>query len=181
MMNPTATIRQAISDRGPACGSTTIIAIDGRSGAGKTEFAIGLSHELGCELISLESAYPGWDGLDAGISAMAEALEVLATGAPASLAQWDWHRSEPAAPIMLEPTELLIIEGVGAGASRLRPFLSFLAWLDAPVEVRRERATLRDGDDSWWATWAAQEEKYLAANRPQDHADLFLPTGPARA
>lgn len=181
LMDPITSVRKSIIDRAPVCGSTKIIAIDGRSGVGKTEFAGKLARELDCDTLSLEWVYPGWLGLTAGIDALATALQTLAHDVPAQVPQWNWHLDEPAQPVTILPTELLILEGVGAGAAALRPFVSYLLWLDAPADVRQIRAMSRDGGAyaRWWNAWAEQEELYLAADRPMDHADLLLPTASA--
>lgn len=177
-MNHSTAVLAEIPKREAACGSTKIIGIDGRSGVGKTDFATDLAIKLKCDVVSLEWVYPGWHGLAAGIETMHAALRLLARDQPVELAQWDWLSGSHGSPITLAPSGVLVLEGVGAGAALLRPFLSYLVWLDAPTEVRHERAIRRDGDgyEKWWDMWAAQEEQYLASNQPMDHADLFVPT-----
>ena len=43
----------------PRCGSTTVVAVDGHSGAGKTTLAAELGQVLGCDVVHLDSLYPG--------------------------------------------------------------------------------------------------------------------------
>lgn len=180
-MNDSVALLTEIRKREPTCGSTKIIGIDGRSGVGKTDFATDLAIKLKCDVVSLEWVYPGWHGLAVGIETMHAALRLLAKDEPVELAQWDWLSGSHGSPITLAPREVLILEGVGAGAALLRPFLSYLVWLDAPTEVRHERAIRRDGVsyENWWDIWAAQEEQYLENDRPIEHADLFVPTAHA--
>src|SRR6202042_2836673 len=47
----------------PRLGRTRLIAVDGRSGSGKTWFAGRLARPLDAPVIHLDDLYPGWDGL----------------------------------------------------------------------------------------------------------------------
>ena len=49
-------------------------------------------------------------------------------------------------------------------------------WLDAPEELRRERALARDGElfAPHWEQWAAQEQAHWHAGRPWELADLVI-------
>ena len=65
----------------PRAGRTRVLAIDGRSGAGKSSLAAAMSGELGAPVVSLEDLYGGWDGLENGIDLLvSEVLEPLAAG-----------------------------------------------------------------------------------------------------
>jgi nicotinamide riboside kinase len=65
----------------PRCGTTTVIAIDGRAGSGKSTLATALAEALDCPVVRLEQVYPGWDGLAAGVeSLVADVLAPLADG-----------------------------------------------------------------------------------------------------
>jgi uridine kinase len=161
-------------------GRTRVLAIDGRSGAGKTRLAAGLSAELGAAVVSLEGLYGGWDGLDRGIGMLvSEVLEPLAAGRTVRVPRYDWVGRTWGEPVVLEPPEVLIVEGVGAGARRAAPFESLLVWLEAPTAVRKQRALDRDGETfaPYWDMWAAQEEATLARERTRERADLVLKTG----
>ena len=75
-----------------------IIAIDGRSGAGKTTLAIELAARLRehhkVSLFHLEDIYPGWNGLAAGIERYASTvLAPLHRGETAEWVSWDWERA----------------------------------------------------------------------------------------
>jgi anthranilate synthase component 1/para-aminobenzoate synthetase len=77
---------------------------------------------------------------------------------------------------VLEPPELLIVEGVGAGARRAVAYESVLVWMEVPASVRKKRALDRDGQTfaPHWDTWAAQEDAMLARERTGDRADLII-------
>jgi uridine kinase len=167
-----------IDARVPACGTTTVVAVDGPSGAGKTEFAAGLATVTGADVLHLEDLYPGWEGLAATPPLVADVLAAVAVGEVGSAPRWDWSRGAPGATLRVAPGRLLVLDGVGSGASVVRPFLSLLIWVEAPADVRKRRALERDGETyaPYWDTWAAQEARHFAAEQTRRHADLVVRT-----
>ncbi|PRA05917.1 aminodeoxychorismate synthase, component I [Arthrobacter sp. MYb229] len=157
-----------------------IIALDGRSGAGKTQFAAALATTLGAsasaDILHLEDLYPGWDGLGRARKLYAELLPELAQGHEVAWQAWDWETNQYGAPRTFAPGPVLIIEGVGAAGTAARDFVDVSIWLDAPATLRRERALARDGETyrPYWQQWAAQETAYLHAEAPQEHVTIVL-------
>ncbi|MDQ0676697.1 para-aminobenzoate synthetase [Arthrobacter pascens] len=156
-----------------------IIAIDGRSGAGKTTLAIELAAQLRnhhkVSLFHLEDIYPGWNGLTAGIERyVSTVLTPLSHGERATWTSWDWERHYDGDTRVTLPAEIVIIEGVGAAAAEARPLLSAVIWADSPDEVRRTRALERDGGtyEPFWDQWAAQEDAWLAGDDVPQRADI---------
>ncbi|MEW1983574.1 aminodeoxychorismate synthase component I [Pseudarthrobacter oxydans] len=156
-----------------------IIAIDGRSGAGKTTLAVELAARLRAHhkvsLFHLEDIYPGWNGLAAGIERyVSTVLAPLSRGEAASWVCWDWENHDDGEPRVTLPAEIVIVEGVGAAAAAARPLLSAVIWAEAPDDVRRTRALDRDGEtyEPFWDQWAAQEEEWLAADKVPLDADV---------
>jgi uridine kinase len=161
----------------PRAGRTRVVAVDGRSGAGKTSLAAALRDRLRAPVVSLEDLFGGWDGLERGIDLLVSAvLEPLAAGRVARVPRYDWIAREWAEPAILAPPGILIVEGVGAGARRASAFESVLVWLEVPAPVRKRRALDRDGDTfaPYWDRWAAQEDAMLARERTPDRADITL-------
>jgi len=153
------------------------VAIDGRSGSGKTSLAARLRAELAAPVVTLEDLYGGWDGLERGIDLLAAAvLGPLGAGRAARVPRYDWVRGVWDAPWVLEPPELLIVEGVGAGARRAAVYESVLVWMEVPAPVRKKRALDRDGNTfaPHWDMWAAQEDAMLARERTAERADLVI-------
>ncbi|WP_426938945.1 chorismate-binding protein [Pseudarthrobacter sp. S3] len=156
-----------------------IIAIDGRSGAGKTTLAIELAAQLRnhhkVALFHLEDIYPGWNGLTAGIERyVSTVLTPLSRAEPATWTSWDWDRHYDGDTRVTLPAEIVIIEGVGAAAADARPMLSAVIWADAPDDIRRKRALDRDGGtyEPFWDQWAEQENSWLAADDVRRQADI---------
>jgi para-aminobenzoate synthetase len=162
----------------PACGTTKVVAVDGPSGAGKTAFAGGLAAATGADVLHLEDLYPGWHGLARTPPVVADVLASVAVGGTGSARRWDWQRGVPGAELRVRPSRLLVLDGVGSGASVVRPFLSLLIWVEAPADVRKQRALDRDGDTyaPYWDVWAAQEAEHFTAEQTRRHADLVVRT-----
>jgi para-aminobenzoate synthetase len=170
-------VGRAAREAVPWHGRTCVVAIDGRSGAGKTSLAAGLRAELGAPVVTLEDLYGGWDGLERGIDLLvAEVLVPLSTGRAARVPRYDWVAAAWGTPWVLEPPEVLIVEGVGAGARRAAAYESVLVWIEVPAPVRKKRALDRDGETfaPHWDMWAVQEDAMLACERTPDRADLVI-------
>ncbi|WP_240615097.1 aminodeoxychorismate synthase component I [Arthrobacter ruber] len=162
-------------------GAPLLIAIDGRSGAGKTTLAVELAallrehHSVG--LFHLEDIYPGWDGLDAGIARYVErVLTPLRAGRTAHWNAWDWGREHDGPARTTPVTEIVLLEGVGAAAAAARASLDAVIWVEADAGIRRRTAIERDGDAyaPFWQRWAAQEERWLAGDHPGAAADVVV-------
>jgi para-aminobenzoate synthetase len=155
-----------------------VVAIDGRSGAGKTTLAERLRAELpGAPLVALEDLYGGWDGLDHGISLLVRAvLRPLAAGHAAVVPRYDWVSQSWGEEWVLQPPEFLVVEGVGAGAWAAARYESLLVWITAAGVVRRQRALERDGESfaPLWDRWAAHEERMLAREKTPARADFVI-------
>lgn len=164
-----------------------MLAVDGPSGAGKTTLADEIVADLEARapgtvaLVRMEDLYPGWDGLRAATSRLAgEVLVPLLAGRPADYLRWDWATGTwgtrrdhvPARP-------LTVVEGVGAGTLAVAPMLTALVFVDAPEQVRHDRAMARDGATyrDHWERWARQERAYFDQERPAQRADATLLPG----
>ena len=129
--------------------------------------------------VHLDEIYPGWDGLEAGVAvATTHVLEQLARGEPAAYPRWDWMRSRPGRTVPVDAAPHLVLEGCGALVPPASAYAAVRVWVDAPTEVRRQRALSRDGETyaPHWDRWAAQEDAVYASSRPWDLADLVLRT-----
>ena len=161
---------------------TVVVAVDGRSGSGKTLLASAVADTLGCQVVHLDDLYPGWDGLEAGVALLTEhVLAPLARGEEAAYPQWDWMRARPGRTVTVDAGPILVVEGCGALVAPAVAFAALRVWLDAPDEVRKERALSRDGETyaPHWERWAAQEDAVYAVAGPRDTAHVVLRTGAA--
>ena len=164
-----------VRTRLPACGATTVVAVDGPSGSGKSEIADRLGRRLDATVLRVDEFVPGWRGLAEMPPALARDLLVpLAAGVPATVRPWDWHADRWGEPVLVKPGRYVVLDGCGSGSRALRPFLSLLVWVDAPADVRHARAMARDGDvyEPWWDVWAEQERRLFAAEQTAAAADV---------
>lgn len=170
-------IGAALLDVAPRAGRTRVVAVDGRSGSGKTWLAARLREALGAPVVALEDLYGGWDGMERGVDLLVAAvLGPFAGGRAALVPRYDWVAGDWAEPVPLPPPDVLIVEGVGAGARRAASFESMVVWLEAPGPVRQKRALDRDGETfaPHWDMWAAQEDRMLARERTPERADVVI-------
>ena len=158
-----------------------ILAIDGRSGAGKTSLAVEtaalLRPHLSVAVFHLDSVYPGWDGLAASFPGyVRDVVAPLAAGRAARWRWWDWTTGAPGQADTTAPADVVILEGVGAGHRQARPFVHAVAWVAMDQAERKRRALGRDGETfaAHWDRWAAQEEDYLADDDVSDAAWLVV-------
>ena len=174
-----AAVVEAARTAVPVLGSTVVVAVDGRSGSGKTLLGTAVATALDCPVVHLDEIYPGWDGLGAGVElATTYVLEPLARGERAAYPRWDWMRSRPGRTIPVDAGTHLVLEGCGALVPPAAGYAAVRVWVDAPTDVRKERALSRDGETyaPHWERWAAQEDAVYAHARPWEDADLVLRT-----
>lgn len=160
-----------------------IIALDGRSGSGKTSFATSLASKLGADhsvsVLRLEDMYHGWDGLAAAQELYLQLLPQLAAGQSISWPLWDWANNRSGQSADFTPAEIVIVEGVGASCAGSAAWVDFSIWLEADKQVRKSRALARDGEtySPFWDQWAAQEDIYQSQQHPAANTDLVLNSG----
>jgi energy-coupling factor transporter ATP-binding protein EcfA2 len=158
-----------------------VIAVDGPSGSGKTTLAARLAHALEAPVVHLDDLYPGWDGLHEGMVRLVDwVLEPLARGATARYRRFDWARSAYAAWHDVPASAVLVVEGVGSGCRAAAPYLTLLAWIEAPLELRMARGIARDGEvyRPHWERWARQEAELFAAEGTMQRADVLVDGAP---
>ncbi|WP_258066603.1 aminodeoxychorismate synthase component I [Arthrobacter sp. GMC3] len=158
-----------------------IIAVDGRSGAGKTTVALELAALLRrhhtVSLFHLEDIYPGWDGLADGVERyVSTVLEPLRLGQPATWTAWDWAAKHDGASRTTAVSDVVLVEGVGAAHSSAMPLVDVVIWVEAPTPQRKRRALDRDGETyaPFWDRWAAQEELLFASGSAAAAADIMV-------
>ena len=151
-----------------------VIAIDGRSGAGKSSLATRLLERIAleaganaAELFRLEDLSPGWEGLESGVDEYAAILGRVLRNEDATWHAWDWtrNRREPSSPPLGAGAKGIPAPGGWAPAPRppaVRP--PFRLSPPPGSNIRRYRALTRDGDlyRPYWQLWAEQEERLFA-------------------
>lgn len=181
----------AVLAQPPSLGTGRLVCVDGPAGSGKTTLAAALNRAFRdalrspgapadrahVRMIHMDNVYDGWEGLEAGMGTVAASVVApLRAGEPGRYRRYDWHRGRFAEERVVAPCEVLIIEGVGAGASAYDDAVTCLVWLDTPPDVRLERWLDRDGEQmtARVRAWRAQEDAMFARERTRERADFVV-------
>jgi len=163
--------------RTPTLGGTRLLCIDGPAGSGKTTLAAAVAGLApGARVVHMDDLYDGWTGLPRVTDQLDSILLPLSEGRPGSYRRFDWVEDRFAETVTVEPVELLVLEGVGAGSLEHAALITVLVWVSAPREVRMRRGIDRDGDSfaPHWEAWAAAEAIHFAAEHTHERADLVV-------
>ena len=101
-------------------------------------------------------------------------------GRPGGYRRYDWIQGRDAEWVAVQPVDLLVLDGVGAGGdASASPWVTLLVWVEAARDVRTGRALERDGlaTEGLLRAWWRQEDAWFAEHGTRDRADLVLPTG----
>jgi uridine kinase len=169
--------------------SPFVVAIDGRSGVGKSTLARALAERLDACVIDGDEFYVG--GIELRMDSLASraaacidwtrqrsVLEALAAGRTAHWRAFDWDAFDGRLcgdPKTLEPRPVVILEGVYAARPELADLLDLRVVLVAPGEVRLARLAAREGTiGSWERQWHEAEEFYFDAVMPIASFDVVV-------
>lgn len=158
-------------------GTTRLVLIDGHSGAGKTTFAEGLSRSVGGELVHTDDLLDGWDDQFTYWKGLVRnVFEPLAAGRPGGYWRYDWVREKFTEWVPVEPSPILIVEGVGAARAEGRARASLSIFIDVPKCVREARSLARDGEamQAQLARWRRREDLHFGADATAWCADMVM-------
>lgn len=174
----------------PSLGTGRLLCIDGPAGSGKTTVAAAVLDAVpecvSVFVVHLDDVYPGWSGLAEGVDRVARDLVApLARGEIGGYRRYDWTIDEEAEWCEVGPVDLLVLEGVGAGAADYAERITTLVWVEAPADVRLARGLARDSaliaradaDDELranWQRWMKQEQELVARDRIRERADILV-------
>jgi para-aminobenzoate synthetase len=177
-----------------------VVAIDGRSGAGKSTVARILAEALEAACIPCDDFFAadvsaaGWDARTPAERAAdaldwrrlrREVLEPLRAGRVARWAAFDFvagARSDGSYGMRTIQTEqaprpVVLLDGAYSSRPELADLLDCTILVEAPAPVRRARLAAREQPDflaAWDARWGAAEEYYFTRIRPPADFEIVL-------
>ena len=161
-----------------------LMGIGGHGGAGKSTLARAVARagaEAGAEngpVVQIVATDSFWSGTQFDLSRLRhQVLDELLAGVRASYEQWDWSAAQMAGTRIIEPTGVVIVEGVCALHQMFRDDLDVRIWVDAPYDDRLARAVARDGEhkrSTWTDVWMPSEDNYVDRDKPQACAHLIV-------
>lgn len=177
-------------------GPPVVLAVDGRSGTGKSTLATAVRLRTGATVL------PGDDFLSVALASTAagdldrlcdaevagsvfdwerlrtEALEPLAAGRVARYRAFDWSSLGPAARLgpsrQLQPAPLVVLEGVYAARPELSDLVSASVLMTVDEAARSARLARRGDDPVWAALWQRGERHYFRHVLTPADADLVV-------
>jgi uridine kinase len=175
--HPAAVVLGLARRRLPTLGRGRLVCIDGPAGSGKTTLAdriLALAPEA--TVVHMDDLYEGWEGLPTVTAQLDRVLLPLAADRAGSYRRWDWHAGGWAEEVTVEPTGLLVLEGVGSGSEHAAAVTTVLVWVEAPHDLRMRRGLDRDGDafSPYWEAWARDEAEHFAQHRTRERADVLI-------
>ena len=126
-------------------------------------------------VIHLDDLYPGWDGLQLGVEYLQRSvLTPLSRREVAHYQLFDWAAGERREWREFGGGTPLIVEGCGAINRNSIESADLSVWLEETEQTRKERWMGREGNDTHWAQWAAQELDFYARERSAELATRVI-------
>ena len=152
--------------------SVVLVGIGGHGGAGKTTLARRIP---GAQIVSTDEF---WDGTGFDLERLSrEVVTPLSHGMAADFASYDWAEREHRGSRAIEPSGVVVVEGVCALHRMLRHAYAVRIWVEAPSDLRLERGVARDGEDArttWVDVWMPSEDRYVELDDPISSADVIV-------
>lgn len=171
-----------------------VVALDGRSGTGKSTLAAAIAADLDAAIIEGDMFYAG--GTDAEWAARTveervdrvidwrrlrtEALEPLAAGRAASYRSFDFAAGAGLADhvVTCQPARVVVLDGAYSSRPEYADLLDMTVLVSLPDDAaRRRRLLAREGPAfmaAWHRLWDAPEDYYFSNVRPPSSFDVVL-------
>src|SRR5438270_292388 len=183
-MTAIRTYAQLVDDIRATPSAVRIVGIDGCGGAGKTTFAQRLAAAANSNwpVIHTDDFATHEEPIEWWPRMLEQVIEPLLRSQPAMFRPYDWVHRRPGAPTTIQPSDVVVLEGVGATRKAWRDRLAMSIWVDTDADLRLRRGLDRDGEElaDFWHAWRIAEDRYVADEQPQQHADLVVAGDPTQ-
>lgn len=161
---------------------TFVIAVDGRSGGGKSTFAASLATALDAALLATDD-FAWWHSLFDWTDLIIEhALSPLRQGHPVEVRPSAWIEHGREGSISAPARRFVVVEGVGAGQQRMRPAVDRVVWVQSDAVEAERRGIARDlmeRPDSqeakrFWDEWMEAEVPFQEQQQTWRVANLIV-------
>jgi uridine kinase len=182
-------LAQAIAARAEGMDRPLIVALDGRSAAGKTMLAAALGERLDAGVIEGDDFYAGGVAVRAEPPAAMVAactdwqhqrlvLDLLRSGREASWNAFDWEAFDGRVCTeltVMSPKPIIILEGVYAARPELADLIDIAIMVRADEGVRESRLLARqEHTGPWEKQWHAAEDYYFEFVRPLTSFNMLV-------
>ncbi|MFZ5892545.1 MAG: uridine kinase family protein [Myxococcota bacterium] len=178
-----------IAERSAATSQPLVVALDGRSGVGKSTWAKALATQLDATLIEGDDFFAG--GVEVrrdrpqeraaaciDWQSQRKVLSELRAGRAASYQAFDWLAFDGRLRVeatRCEARRVVLLEGVYSARPELRDLLDLRILLRVPEAVRQARLLAREGVlTAWELQWHEAEQWYFAEAAPPECFDIVL-------
>lgn len=157
-----------------------IVAIDGRSGSGKTTFATRLSNALNATVVHTDDVAWHHSFFDWWSLMIEHILEPFHNAHSIDWTPESWKQRQRIGSIVVPNSKILIVEGVCASRRELSDWIDVPIWIETSLEIAEQRGLLRDGEAErdFWFEWQAQERPLLENDKPWTRAKLIVDGAP---
>ena len=172
-----------------------VVALDGRSGAGKSTIAPLVAAKVDGVVVDGDDFYAGgsgdmWDAMTAAQKVdhvidwrrQRPLLEALRRGESIGYHPYDWNDEDNDGPaphqIHVESAPVIIVDGVYSGRPELADLVDLSVLILIDDDIRRAQLLAREGEDyrrDWEARWTEAELHYFGQVMPPEAFDLVLP------
>ena len=159
-----------------------VVAVDGRSGGGKTTFARALAAHTDAALVSTDD-FAWWHShVDWPDLLIDNALAPLRNGQAVDFRPPAWIERGREGSITAPARPVVVVEGVGSAQRRMRPELDAVVWVQSDAEESERRGIERDLRERpdpaeakrFWDEWMSAEVPFQQEQRTWAVADLVV-------
>lgn len=173
-----------------------LVALDGRSGVGKSSIAKAMSQRFNCIIVVSDDFYSGgeggdergWDNKTAREKAeqaidwkrlRSDVLEPLLRGENVAYHPFDFKRGIGLSKkeVRLEHAPLIILEGAYSSRPELQDIIDLSVLVESHDDERRGRLVNREGEafmGDWHKRWDVAEDYYFSEIRPKEAFDFTI-------